>query len=81
MPKLTVVTSTYNRPQLLKRAMESVLNQTFTDFEYWIINNGSTDNTDEIIKNYMKEDSRIKLITRQSNTFHGPFQKLGSVIC
>ena len=59
MPKLTVVTSTYNRPELLKRCIESVLNSSFSDFEYVIINNGSTDDTQDVIERYMRQDSRI----------------------
>lgn len=60
-PKVSVVLATYNRRHLLKKTIDSVLNQTFKDFEFIIVDDGSTDNTEEFIKSY--DDSRIKLIT------------------
>lgn len=68
MPKISVTTGTFNRPHLLPRAIESVLNQSFEDFEYFIINNGSTDNTKDVLSYYAKQDSRIKIITLPKNT-------------
>lgn len=50
---------TYNRAQLIKDAINSVLNQDYKDFELIIINDGSTDNTREIVKKYQKNDPRI----------------------
>lgn len=71
MPEITVVTITHNRPVLLGRTIESVLNQTFTDFEYIIINNGSTDNqTASIIDTYIKRDSRIFSYAYQNNIMY-----------
>ncbi len=43
--KVSVIIPTYNREATLKRAVESVLNQTYTDFELIIVDDGSTDNT------------------------------------
>jgi len=56
-PKISVITLTYNRAKLLPRAINSVLNQTFSDFELIVVNNASTDNTEEVIKNF--NDKRI----------------------
>ena len=50
--KVSVIITTYNRSKLLKRAIESVLSQTFKDFEMIVVDNGSTDNTKEIAKDY-----------------------------
>jgi len=58
--KLTIFTSCYNQANYLPQAIESVLNQTYTDFEYLIYDDGSTDNTWEIIQSYVAKDSRIK---------------------
>ncbi|NIT04311.1 glycosyltransferase [Candidatus Saccharibacteria bacterium] len=58
-PKVSVVMATYNAREYLREAIESVLNQTFKDFEFVIIDDGSTDDTREIIKSY--EDPRIRL--------------------
>lgn len=64
-PKLSVVMPIYNAEKYLAKAIESILNQTFNDFEFLIINDGSTDKSLEIINNYL--DNRIKLISNESN--------------
>ncbi len=53
--KLTVFTPTYNRAGLLKRAYESLLRQTSDDFEWLIVDDGSTDNTKEVVEEWIKE--------------------------
>jgi len=55
---ISVITTTYNCAEYLECAIKSILNQTFKEFEYIIINDGSTDNTDEIIEKCT--DSRIR---------------------
>jgi len=65
MPLVTVLMPVYNTEKYLKEAMDSVLNQTFGDFEFLIIDDGSTDNSVEIIKSYA--DKRIRLIRNESN--------------
>lgn len=62
IPKITVIMLTYNRKEYLNRSIESVLTQTYRDFDFIIINNGSTDGSDEVLKQYAREDHRIKLI-------------------
>ncbi|MBQ9246373.1 glycosyltransferase [bacterium] len=64
-PLISVVMSTYNRANLLPQAIESVLNQSFDDFEFIIVNDNSTDNTDEILKSY--KDNRVKIFTNKTN--------------
>lgn len=63
-PKISVVMSVYNGEKYLREAIESVLNQTFTDFEFIIINDGSTDRSLEIIQSY--DDDRIVLINQEN---------------
>ena len=63
--KISVIMLTYNREALVGRAIESVLNQTFTDFEYLIIDNGSTDRSGTIADEYAAKDSRIRVIRRE----------------
>ena len=63
-PIISVIMLTYNRENLISRAVESVLNQTFTDFEFIIVNNGSTDQSGAIAEDYAKKDPRIRVIHR-----------------
>lgn len=64
-PIISVIMPAYNSQNYIAEAIESVLNQTFTDFEFIIINDGSVDNTEEIILSY--NDSRIKYIRNDHN--------------
>lgn len=66
-PVITVVMSTYNRAELLPHAIDSILNQTYGDFEFIIINDGSTDGTADILKAYAHRDKRIRVITNHPN--------------
>lgn len=63
-PRVTVLMSVYNSEKYLSLAMESILNQTFKDFEFLIINDGSKDKSLDIIKSY--DDPRIRLISRKN---------------
>jgi len=59
MIKVTVFTSCYNQNQYLPQAIDSVLNQTHTNIEYILINDGSTDETQQTIQKYAEKDTRI----------------------
>jgi len=59
MPKISIITPSYNRADLLKETIESILAQNYDDFEYLIIDDGSTDGTKELVSNYLK-DERVK---------------------
>src|SRR4030042_5588162 len=59
---ISVVMPVYNCAKYVREAIESILNQTYRDFELIIINDGSTDTTCEILNEYAKKDSRIVLI-------------------
>ena len=60
MPLVSVVMSCYNHERFVSEAIESVLEQTFADFEFIIIDNGSKDSSPKIIKDYSRKDDRIK---------------------
>ncbi len=64
-PIISVVMSVYNAENYLKDAIESILNQTFREFEFIIINDGSTDKSPDIISSF--QDSRITLINNEHN--------------
>ena len=63
-PLLSVVMPVYNGEKFLNKAIESILNQSFGEFEFIIINDGSTDNSQKIIESYT--DNRIKAIKKQN---------------
>lgn len=58
-PKISIIIPAYNEEKNITRCLDSVLNQTFTDFEAICIDDRSTDSTFEILKNYSEKDSRI----------------------
>ena len=64
-PKISVLMPVYNGEQFLDKSINSILNQTFNNFEYIIINDGSIDDSLKIIESY--EDSRIKIINFPKN--------------
>ncbi len=56
----SIIIPTYNRVALLRKAIESVLVQTFTNWELIVVDDGSTDNTKEVVEKYSHQDNRIK---------------------
>jgi glycosyltransferase involved in cell wall biosynthesis len=66
-PKVSVVMSVYNGDRYLQEAIDSILNQTFADFEFIIINDCSTDNTWEILTDYASRDDRVVLLNNDEN--------------
>lgn len=64
--KISVVMPVYNAEKYLDEAIESILNQTYKDFEFIIINDGSTDKSLAIIEKYKNQDERIVLISREN---------------
>ena len=66
-PKISMIMSVYNGEDYLSEAMDSILNQTFADWELIVINDCSTDSTSEILARYAALDSRIKVYTNEVN--------------
>ncbi len=67
MPKVSVIIPTYNRADLLPRAISSVLNQTFKNFELLIIDDGSTDDTKKVVDQFIEKDARIAYIWQKNS--------------
>jgi glycosyltransferase involved in cell wall biosynthesis len=67
MPRVSVILNSYNQGQYLGEAIESVLAQSFGDFELVLIDNGSTDRSHEIARAYAAKDARIRIILHDEN--------------
>ncbi len=65
--KVSICMPNYNFAQYLPEAIESVLRQSYSDFEFVIIDNCSTDNSVEVIQRYAGKDARIKLNVNKQN--------------
>lgn len=66
-PKISVIIPTYNRAHLIERAIKSVLSQTYQNFELVIVDDGSTDNTDDVINKLQQQDDRIIYLKHDKN--------------
>ena len=70
MIKISVIVPIYNAGKKLHKCIESILNQTFKEFELILVNDGSTDNSLNICESYALKDSRIKLINKNNEGFY-----------
>lgn len=64
MPKISVIIPVYNVEAYLSECLDSVINQTFKDIEIICVNDGSTDNSLDILRTYAEKDPRIKVINQ-----------------
>lgn len=67
MPKVSVILPVYNGEKYIRESIDSIINQTFTDWELIIVNDCSSDGTSEIVHAYEKQDKRIKVIDNTKN--------------
>jgi glycosyltransferase involved in cell wall biosynthesis len=65
LPVISVIMLTYNREAFISRSIESILAQTYRDFEFIIVDNGSTDRSGDIADEYAAQDLRIRVIHKQ----------------
>lgn len=66
-PTITTIICTYRRPKMLERAIESILNQTYQDFQICIYDNNSGDETASVVAKFAEKDSRIKYHCHSEN--------------
>lgn len=64
--KISVITASYNYAQYIEEAIDSVINQSYQNWELIVVDDGSSDNSVEIIKKYEQKDSRIKLFQHEN---------------
>lgn len=65
--KVSIIIPAYNASAFIVKCLDSVIRQTYPDFEVIIVNDGSTDNTLQIIDEYAKKDKRIKVFTQENS--------------
>lgn len=75
-PKLSILVPVYNVEEFLPLCLESIMNQSFKDFECLLINDGSTDNSLKTLKEYAKKDKRFRIIDKK-NSGYGASLNLG----
>src|SRR5688572_8257735 len=66
-PSISVVIATYNRSRMLAYAIESVLRQTFTDWELIVVGDACTDDTAEVVARYVAADPRVRFVNLERN--------------
>ena len=69
--KISIITASYNYANYIEETIQSVINQTWQDWELIIVDDGSTDNSLEVIQKYVAQDNRIKLFTHENNANKG----------
>lgn len=67
MPQISVIIPCYNHGKYLSAALDSLIAQTFTDWEAIIVNDGSTDETDAIATKYSEHDGRIRYFSQNNS--------------
>lgn len=79
IPKVSVIIPVYNVEVYLRQCLDSVVNQTLKDIEIICVDDGSTDSSAEILKEYAKKDGRIRVLT-QSNSGAGAARNVGIAV-
>ena len=71
MPKISVIVPVYNVENYLAQCLDSIINQTFMNFECICVNDGSTDNSLSVLHKYAGKDDRIKIIDQENKGLSG----------
>ena len=69
---VSIIIATYNRAELLSETIISVIEQSYINWECIIVDDGSTNNTNEIVANFIQKDKRIRYFNRPKNIPKGP---------
>lgn len=64
MPKVSIIMPVYNKAAFLKQTLDAIVSQKYSDWELIIVNDGSTDESEAIIKQYIKKEFRISYISQ-----------------
>ncbi len=80
-PQVCVIMPAFNSSEYIEEAIISVINQSVTDWELFVIDDGSSDHTREIVEGFVNKDSRIRLFTNQENMGVGRSRNRGLELC
>ena len=69
IPKVSIVVPIYNVEKYLRQCLDSIIHQTLKDIEIICVDDGSTDSSPEIIREYMAKDPRVKVITKPNSGY------------
>lgn len=75
---VSIITPTYNRGYLIEKTIESVMSQSYANWEWLIVDDGSVDNTEQIVEKYIKKDARIRYIKNEKNQGANICRNLGA---
>ena len=67
IPLVSIIMSSFNEEQYISDSISSILNQSFEDFEFLILDDGSSDRTYEILESFTKLDKRVKIFKNEKN--------------
>jgi len=86
MPKVSIIVPVYKAEEYLHECVDSILSQTFSDFEVFLVNDGSPDNCGRLCEEYKEEDSRVRVIHQENQgqaaaRNHAMAQAQGEWIC
>ena len=65
MPEISIITPVYQAEKFLKKCVDSILSQSFTDWELLLVDDGSTDKSSEICRTYAEQDARMRALRLQ----------------
>lgn len=84
-PSISVIVPVYNAEQYIRRCVDSILNQTYTEFELILVNDGSRDSSPRICDDYAQKDGRVKVIHKEnggvSSARNAGLSAVGGGIC
>lgn len=75
MNMISIIIATYNSGKTLRRALDSVLNQSYQDWECIVVDGASKDNTIDIVKEFVNKDSRFRYISEPDHGIYDAFNK------
>lgn len=71
LPLVSIIIPTYNRAHIIGETLDSIIAQTYTNWECIVVDDGSTDDTDEVLKKYIQKDGRFRYLKRPENRKRG----------